>query len=61
MLQPPGMPLTYFNVGGGGGGGVLSDFFGPEILAKSDFFGSMKDAGILGVAKKNRGIFWGYK
>ena len=27
--------------------------------AKSDFFGSMKDAGIFGVAKK-RGIFWGY-
>ena len=33
-------------------------FFGSEILAKSDFFGSMKDAGIfLGREKKNRGIF----
>ena len=58
MLQPPGVSLTYFNDGGRGG---LRDCFGPEILAKSDFFGSMKDAGILGVAKKNRGIFWGYK
>ena len=42
-----------------GGGGCLSDFFGSEILAKSDFFWSMKDAGIfLGHEKKNRGIFW---
>ena len=30
-----------------GGGGVPSDFFGSEILAKSDLFGSMKDAGIF--------------
>ena len=52
-----------------GGGGGLSDIFGSEILAKSDFFGSMKDAGIFlgcggkkqeffGVAKKE-GIFLG--
>ena len=35
-------------------------FFGSEILAKSDFLGSMKDAGIfLGREKKNRGIFLG--
>ena len=43
--QIPGATLTYFNDGGGGGG--LHDFFGPEILAQSDFFGSMKDAGIF--------------
>ena len=30
----------YFNDGGGG----QSDFFGSEILAKSDFFGSLKYA-----------------
>ena len=44
------------------GGGVLSDFFGSEILAQSDFFGSMKDTGIfLGREKKkrNRGSFFG--
>ena len=42
------------------GGGGLSNFFGSEILAKGDFFGSMKDAGIfLGCEKKNRGIFLG--
>ena len=45
-----GVPLTYFNDGGGG----TSDFFGCEILAKSDLFGSMKDAGILGGCQKNR-------
>ena len=27
--------------------GGPSDFLGPESLAKSDFFGSMKDAGIF--------------
>ena len=40
------------------GGGGPSDFLGSEILAKSDFFGSMKDAGIfLGREKKQRDIF----
>ena len=34
-------PLTYFNDGGGGGGGS-KDFFGSDILAKRDFFGSRK-------------------
>ena len=35
-----------------------SDFFGSEILAKSDFFGSMKDAGIfLGRKKEQRDFF----
>ena len=36
----PGAPLTYFNDGGRGRGGP-SDFFGSEILAKSDFLGSI--------------------
>ena len=35
--------------------GGPSDFYGSEILAKSDFFGSVKDAGIFfGSQKKNR-------
>ena len=35
-----------------------SDFFGSEILAKSDFFWSMKDAGIfMGREKKQRDFF----
>ena len=39
--------------------GGPSDFFGSEILAKCDFFGSMKDAGIFfWVAKKAEGFFW---
>ena len=49
--------------------GGPSDFFGSEILAKSDFFGSMKDAGIflgrenkqrdfLGCKKRTKGFFW---
>ena len=55
-----GAPLTYFNDGGGGGG--PSDFCGSEILAKGDFFGSIKDAGIfLGREKKTGGIFLGCK
>ena len=49
--------------------GGPTDFFGSEILAKNDFFGSMKDARIfLGREikqrdffglRKNRGIFSG--
>ena len=31
-------------------------FFGSEILTKGDFFGSMKDAGIFWVPKKNGGF-----
>ena len=39
---------------------MASDFFGSEILAKNDFLGSMKDAGIfLGCEKKPEGIFLG--
>ena len=42
----------------GGGGGSPSDYFGSEILAKSDFFQSMKDAGIfLGRRRKQRDFF----
>ena len=57
---------------GGGGGGSPRDFFwGSEILAKSDLFGSIKDAGIflgsrkkrqrdfLGLQKKDLRVFWG--
>ena len=41
------------------GGGVPKDFLGSEILAKRDFFGSMKDAGIFLVYEKTE-IFWGF-
>ena len=52
----PRAPLTYFNDGGRGGG--PSDFFGSEILAQRDFFGSMKDVSIfLGSEKKQRDFF----
>ena len=54
----PGAPLTYFN-DGGGGGGVLKDFLGSDILAKRDFLGSMKDAGIFWGRENNAGIFLG--
>ena len=36
------------------------DFFGSDILAKRDFFGSMKDAGIFLDRENNTGIFFGY-
>ena len=39
--------------------GGPSDLLGSDILAKSDFWGSIKDAGILGGREKNRGTFWG--
>ena len=41
------------------GGGGPSEFFGSEILAKSNFFGSMQDTGIFLGPEKNRGIFLG--
>ena len=55
----------------GGGGGGSERFFGSDILAKSDFFGSMKDAGVFWgreiktegffvVAKKGLRDFFGY-
>ena len=50
---------SYFNDGGSGAGGP-SVFFGSEILAKSDIFGSMKDTKIfLWSRKKAEGFFWG--
>ena len=53
----PGAPLPYFNDEGGGGCGP-SVSFGSEILAKSDFFGSMKDTGIcLGCENRTKGFF----
>ena len=54
-LGTPGASFTYFNDGGGGG---PSDFFGSEILAKSDFVGSMKDAGIFLGREKKEGFLW---
>ena len=48
----PGFPLTYFNDGG------PSDFFGSKLLAKSDFFRSMKNTRIfLGCVKRTKGFF----
>ena len=35
----------------------ILDFFGSDILAKTDFFGSMKDAGIFLDRENNTGIF----
>ena len=54
MLLVPQAPPTYFNDGGGG----PKWFFWSEILAKSDFFESMKDVGIfLGCEKRSKGFF----
>ena len=40
----------------------LSDFLGSEILAQSDFFGLVKDAGIfLGREKKKQRDFLGLR
>ena len=36
----------------------LTHFFGSEILATGDLFGSVKDAGIFLGRKKNGGVFW---
>ena len=40
-------------------GGVPKDVFRSDILAKRDFFGSMKDAGISLGRENNTGIFSG--
>ena len=40
-------------------GGGPKDFFRSDILAKRDFFGSMKDAGISLGRENNTGIFSG--
>ena len=36
---------THILLMGGGRGGHMKDFLGSEILAKRDFYGSMKDTG----------------
>ena len=56
MSLGPGAPLTYFN---DGGVRTPKDFLGSDILAKRDFFGSMKDAEIFLGRENIRGIFWG--
>ena len=53
MRGGPGAPLTYFN-----DEGVRVIFFGSDILAKTDFLGSMKDVGNFGSQKKQRDLFW---
>ena len=50
----PGTPLTYFN-----DGVVRMIFLGSQILAKSDFFGSKKDARIFLCCKKKQRDFFG--
>ena len=40
-----------------GGGGYPNDIFGSEILVKSNFFGSMKDARIFLGRKEKQGFF----
>ena len=52
--QGPHSHILMTGLGGGGAG----NFFGSEILAKSDFFGFMKDARLfLGYKNKNEGFF----
>ena len=53
-LNPQG-PHSHILMTGGG----PKDFFGSDILAKRDFFGSMKDAGIFLGHENNTGIFLG--
>ena len=54
-MQDPQRPHSHILMTRGGG---ASDFFGSEILFKSDFFGSIKDAGIfLGREEKQRDFF----
>ena len=54
-----GAPLNILLIWGGGGGGTSKWFLGSEILAKRDFFGSMKDTGIfLGHEKNTRQGFF---
>ena len=50
-------PHSYILLMGVGEGGVTRDFLGSEILAKRDFFGSVKDTGIFWVPKKTQGFF----
>ena len=54
-IKIPGTPLIYLY----DRGGCPSNFFGSEIVAQSEFFGSMKHAGIfLSHKKKTEGFFW---
>ena len=53
-----GAPLTYFTMGGGGGR-ESEGLFVLEILAKRDFFGSVKDTDIFLGNKKHTRIFLG--
>ena len=48
-------PYSHISMTGGG----PKDFFGSEILAKRDFLGSMKEAGIFLGRENNTGIFLG--
>ena len=52
VKQPQGPHSHILMVGG------PKDFFWSDILAKRDFFGSVKDAGIFRVAKTTEGFFW---
>ena len=53
-LNPQG-PHSHILMTGG-----PKDFFGSDILAKRDFFGSMKDAGIFLGRENNMRDFYGY-
>ena len=52
-------PHSHILMTGGRGGGGPKDFFGSDILAKRDFLGSIKDAGIFLGRENNTGIFLG--
>ena len=52
LVQPRGPTHIFY------GWGTRGIFFGSELLAKVDNFGSTKDAGIFFGREKNTGIFW---
>ena len=52
-------PHSHILMMGGGGRGGPKDLFGSDILAKRDFLGSIKDAGIFWGRENNTGIFLG--
>ena len=54
IVKRPQGPHSHILMTGG-----PKDFFGSDILAKRDFFGSMKDAGIFLGRENNTGIFLG--
>ena len=51
-------PHSHILMTGGVGGWGPKVFLGSDILAKRDFFGSMKDARIFWVAKTTEEFFW---